>query len=719
MTAEPGHSCKQQEEGTEKKKYPRAVFFIIGNEFCERFCYYGLRTILTIYLTQRLLYSGNHATVLFHLFAMLAYFSPVLGAIIADSWLGKFRTILYISILYLAGCIVLAAGSIPAALGDMRITSLIGLFIIALGTGGIKPCVSAFGGDQFAPDQTKEIQRFFSFFYIAINLGSVISTFLTPILREDVHCFGSRSCYPLAFGVPAFLMIVALVIFIVGKPLYVMHPPEGNIIVEVFKCICHALGRKMKSSEKKKEHWLDYAEDKFDKKLINNIKVILHVLLLFIPLPVFWALFDQQASRWTLQATRLNGEFYGYHIKPDQMQVINPFLIIIFVPLFEYCIYPLASKCNLLKKPLQRMAVGGILTAASFVIAGFLELKLEGLDPVFPAPGYTEMTIINNSPCSIKIDKVGNLTVDTRIEAFDNKIVGNIARNTLNDWEFVTENCTELSEPEFKKTFNSTSDIESMMITIYDRKLEVLKTNDTKIKAKSGKPRVRIFFNTKYNFSNHPNSSFMVKKEGKRYLIEIENSEFPTLGLTSYSEFAPGKYDIHTPLNATSHNEIPVGNIRVRSGGAYIISIYQNSPSDGNFSVGTITMIEENSMHIFLQIPQYVIMTAGEIMFSVTGLEFSYSQAPSSMKSVLQAAWQLTVAFGNLIVLVIAELSLFDKMSHELFMFAIMMFIDMIIFAIMAYFYKYVKRNNTEESETRPENGKSNKAYEEETDFNK
>ena len=93
----------------------------------------------------------------------------------------------------------------------LRPFSLIGLLIIAIGTGGIKPCVSAFGGDQFVrPQQDKQLEQFFSVFYFAVNCGSLISTFISPILREDVHCFGEDSCFPLAFGLPAFLMVVSI-----------------------------------------------------------------------------------------------------------------------------------------------------------------------------------------------------------------------------------------------------------------------------------------------------------------------------------------------------------------------------------------------------------------------------------------------------------------------------------------------------------------------------
>ena len=89
--------------------------------------------------------------------------------------------------------------------------SFIGLALIGLGTGGIKPCVSVFGGDQFkVPEQSKQITIYFSIFYAAINSGSLLSTIITPILRKEVQCFGQDSCFPLAFGVPCVLMVIAV-----------------------------------------------------------------------------------------------------------------------------------------------------------------------------------------------------------------------------------------------------------------------------------------------------------------------------------------------------------------------------------------------------------------------------------------------------------------------------------------------------------------------------
>lgn len=140
-----------------------------------------------------------------------------------------------------------------------RVTTCLGLLLIAIGSGGIKPCVAAFGGDQFKlPQQLAQMATFFSVFYFAINAGSLISTFVTPILRQDIHCFDENDCYSLAFGVPGVLMIVSIskiyqalirpncaiqhiivfsVFFVCGKPLYKITPPSGNMVTKVTKCI--------------------------------------------------------------------------------------------------------------------------------------------------------------------------------------------------------------------------------------------------------------------------------------------------------------------------------------------------------------------------------------------------------------------------------------------------------------------------------------------------
>ncbi|XP_048453915.1 solute carrier family 15 member 1 [Rhincodon typus] len=354
---------KDEEETSSKPScfgFPISIFFIVVNEFCERFSYYGMRAVLVLYFRYFLHWSEDFATAIYHAFVALCYLTPILGAIIADSWLGKFKTIVYLSIVYTIGQLVISVSSI-ADITDINndghpnnpavhiALAVVGLILIALGTGGIKPCVSAFGGDQFEEHQENQRGRFFSIFYLSINAGSLISTIITPILRGQNCGRVPQACYPLAFGVPAALMAAALMVFIGGSSLYRKSTPQGNIILKVSKCIWFALKNRFRHRSKqypKREHFMDWATEKYDEHLIAQVKMVLRVLFLYLPLPMFWALFDQQGSRWTFQATRMNGNFGGIDIQPDQMQTANPILILILVPVVDGVVYPLIAKCN-------------------------------------------------------------------------------------------------------------------------------------------------------------------------------------------------------------------------------------------------------------------------------------------------------------------------------------------------------------------------------------
>merc|ERR1711953_1278519 len=206
-----------------------------------------MKTVLALYLKQKLHFDEDYSTVIYHAFSGLCYTTPIFGAMLADQFFGKYRTIFWISLIYVLGHILKTFAAIPT-LGVPPVEfSLLGLLLIAIGTGGIKPCVVSFGGDQFKlPEQERHLQSFFSFFYLSINFGSLIGTFMTPILREDVECFGDDSCYSLAFGVPAILMAVATVIIVIGKPFYNMVPPEGSILVKVLSSIFYSVKKYFK-----------------------------------------------------------------------------------------------------------------------------------------------------------------------------------------------------------------------------------------------------------------------------------------------------------------------------------------------------------------------------------------------------------------------------------------------------------------------------------------
>src|SRR4051812_21247882 len=317
---------------------PPGVPYIVGNEAAERFSYYGMRSILVVYMTQYLLnrsgqlaaMSEADAKVSYHLFVSAVYFFPFFGAILADAFLGKYRTILILSIVYCLGHLALALDSTRTGL-------LVGLTLIAIGSGGIKPCVSANVGDQFGTSNKHLVERVFGWFYFSINFGSFFSTLLIPYLLTKV---GPH----IAFGVPGILMFVATVIFWLGRHRYSHIPPAGTqFIKEAFS----PEGR----------------------------RILLRLVIIFVFIAAFWSLYDQTASAWVLQAKHLDLRFLGHEWLPSQVQAANPLLILIYIPLFSYVIYPVLNKIVRLTS-LRKMSIGFFLTAASFLIPAWLELQL-------------------------------------------------------------------------------------------------------------------------------------------------------------------------------------------------------------------------------------------------------------------------------------------------------------------------------------------------------
>ena len=192
---------------------PTQTKYIVGNEACERFSFYGMRSILVYYMTSVLLMSEPDAVTVYHLFTAGIYILPLLGAWLADRYFGRYRIILYVSLLYCVGHGVLATADLTQDLDARRYILFAGLFIIMLGAGGIKPCVSAFVGDQVGESESKVMTRIYAAFYWSINLGSFFSFLVIPWVRQN---WG----YGWAFGIPGIFMALATFIFWCGRRHY-------------------------------------------------------------------------------------------------------------------------------------------------------------------------------------------------------------------------------------------------------------------------------------------------------------------------------------------------------------------------------------------------------------------------------------------------------------------------------------------------------------------
>uniref|UniRef100_A0AAQ6AAV7 Solute carrier family 15 member 2 n=1 Tax=Amphiprion ocellaris TaxID=80972 RepID=A0AAQ6AAV7_AMPOC len=648
-------------------------------KFHQQLTHHG-EALLTLYFVTYLHWDKDLSTAIYHAFGGLCYFTPILGALIADSWLGKFKTIIYLSIVYVIGHVVKSVGAIPTVGGrDVHIAlSMLGLILIAFGTGGIKPCVAAFGGDQFEDEHVRERQKFFSIFYMSINAGSLLSTIITPILRGDVQCFGG-DCYALAFGVPAALMVVALVVFIAGSGMYKKNPLQGNILLEVCNCVGFALRNRWYRSkhEPRRSHWLDWAEEKYSKRLIQEIKMVLRVLVLYIPLPMFWALFDQQGSRWTLQATRMNMAFGdAFSIKPDQMQMLNALLILVFVPIFDLIIYPLVGLCRIKITPLRKMATGMIFAALAFGAATLVEISVVKT-VVDPAPAKNSLLqVVNLAGGDASVKVLGTDLFPEPIPYFhDSPTYETFPLEGPAKYAYIT--VTSLgADTECNQRFEE-EEAYSLILFPGPAGTQCKLVEDYIMKNEDGNPLVR-FLNTLPEDLNITVGTVL-------FNVSSEYSVSPnqTVSQGVYS-------DVTCCLKSGECYRLDLGLLDF--GAIYTIILKEES---GKIVAHKTEDVKANNVHIAWQIPQYALITAGEVMFSITGLEFSYSQAPANMKSVLQAGWLLTVAFGNVIVLIVAEGAGLEQWK-EFLLFASLLLGVCIIFSIMTCFYTYVNPEQLE-----------------------
>jgi POT family proton-dependent oligopeptide transporter len=417
-------------------RFPAQIKFIVGNEACERFSYYGMKSILSGYITGAVLQgglgrTGDESTVIIHTFVAVNYFMPLLGAWLSDRLIGRYYTILWVSLFYCAGHGVLACSDLMDSVQGKLWCLFAGLALVAFGSGGIKPCVSAFMGDQFKPEQSHLLQKAYGAFYWAINFGSFFSFLLIPWIK-------SHYGYSWAFGVPGILMGLATFIFWLGTRHYVRIPPSrelkhagffavffqairaGNghtaaavlnvvttialpaiaIVMMTYLSFANLKGAALKwvgwsavgcvtlwyllilvlsfarRMELPEAFWRK-AGGKYSNAEIESASSLSPILFIFAFVPVFWSLFDQTNSTWVQQGERMTPyvlPLFNFTIGAEQMQSANPAIVMVLVPLITLLVYPRIGR---FASPLKRMTFGMILAGVAYVIVAIIQRRIE------------------------------------------------------------------------------------------------------------------------------------------------------------------------------------------------------------------------------------------------------------------------------------------------------------------------------------------------------
>jgi POT family proton-dependent oligopeptide transporter len=386
-------------------RIPRQIAFIIGNEGCERFSFYGMRNILTVFLVTSLLAHlpeadrAGAAKDVFHTFVIGVYFFPLLGGWLADRFLGKYHTIFWLSLVYCVGqgCLALFVDSRPGF--------YLGLGLIALGSGGIKPCVAAFVGDQFDQTNKHRAKVVFDAFYWIINFGSFFASLLMPIFLKQLGA-------AVAFGIPGGLMFVSTVVLWLGRKRYILVPPappdpdsflnvsrsalaagsSGRMLagaglalaavalvfaaqIGVVIALCSALVAVIAFGGMGVWLQLDGARGRHPDDAVAGVRSVLRVLVLFALVTPFWSLFDQKASTWVLQGDAMAKPGW---FQSSQMQALNPLLVMLLIPFNNFVLYPALRRLGWEMTALRRMTAGIAFAGIAWVIVALLQVLLDG-----------------------------------------------------------------------------------------------------------------------------------------------------------------------------------------------------------------------------------------------------------------------------------------------------------------------------------------------------
>ncbi|XP_050054253.1 peptide transporter family 1-like isoform X4 [Aphis gossypii] len=651
---------------------PMRMYFVIIMEFLERFSFSSLRSALSFYIRDVLLYNERQAVDIYHVFMMLCYLSAIIGGLVGNSDYGKYKTILTFSILYWIGILMLFWSTVQ--IKNTLLTNFMALYslvFISIGVGAIKCCIAAFGVDQLIGNNqnvtSTQVHGFFSTFYFSIHLGVLFGMITSPIINKILLYKGHNiNGYIIRFGLVVITMSISISVFVCGNPYYFFKKSLTNILPKMIKCILFSLWKRLTSrcKETKNKHWLESAKDSFSNETINDTKKTLHILYLYIPLSVFWSLFDQQHTTWIFQASRTSDNLLGMPFSVYMLQVVNPLLVLFTIPLMDRLVYPYLKSHKLFKYPLKRMLLGGGIAGIAFIFAGCLEKCLE--ENMQDVSIHNASTYTKARSANIWISNLG-------LQKF------NATGYFIFDHNIITPEYMKIRIPKRKNQtyFINDKGIIKKSIVLLVMENSLFKEDNTTFKSPSAVLVPENVFMT--SAKKHPYIIHIIvpSNENRRLWLRIKNLTLESMSnnkIKIFEEsFCVSQFQNNTILKIPSglytltihymdkkQTPISMNVLKLETESIYIYrNEYDNNLINSRFKSNEI--LQNRVLSKVWLLPQFVCMTFGETLFAMTGLSFSFSETPESMKTVSISMWYFCVALGNLTVICINKFIAFEK----------------------------------------------------------
>jgi proton-dependent oligopeptide transporter, POT family len=648
--------------------WPKGVPYIIGNEGCERFSFYGMKSILQVHITALFVATSvahnaaeENAQAMVHLFVAGVYAFPMIGAIIADRLLGKYHTILSLSLVYCLGHLVLSLAE--SSIGGMWM----GLALIAIGSGGVKPCVSAHVGDQFGRGNWHLLTKIFQAFYFIINFGSFFATLLIPAIRSweqstifygdlpgfHFNVMGHELTTSLAFGLPGILMFLATIVFWMGRKVFIHVPPNPGGKLGLLDTISSSL---------------------LFMGLIGLPMFFMESIVAAVKKFVLAASWGSDASPWLLEGLSQTA-FWLVAVGT----VVAGLMVFLarqkidaddgFLAVMIHSVGAMFSGMNS-KARLEAADVGPGDTISShwfFASAArkFSPLTAEGPRAVLRIVSVFLMVSIFwalfDQHASSWIRQATRMNLDVRIPLWGTLTLLPSQISALNPLMvmFLIPFNNYLLYPLIDKNILRLTPLRKMTIgmVIASTAFVFVALLQTEINSKE---------------------SALVAQ-----LIDLRDEIAAGESATASDLFSDEQLHQMVRGQLTTATELE------EYGGFSEACI-------ASYGAQFLPLIEEASrVSVLWQFFPFLIMTLAEVMISITGLEFAYSQAPNRMKSTIMGFWLLTVALGNTLVVIITKLPDMELLKFFWF-FAGMMALAAVIFGLRASFYQYKDYSQSE-----------------------
>ncbi|KAL7336268.1 hypothetical protein PS15p_201624 [Mucor circinelloides] len=418
---------------------PLAAGFILINEFCERFAYYGGSTPFQNYVQYgpddpeqagALGKGQSTATALQTFFTFFCYFTPMLGALVADQYIGRYKTILIFSFIYMIGWLILTTTASPSALekGAGFPGYIVSLIVIGLGTGGIKGIVAPLCADQYRRtenyckklksgevvivDYDLSIQHLYNYFYWFINVGSLIGGIICPLLELHVGFWA-------AFLLPTCMFAMSICVFVSGSRFYYKPGPTDSVIVKTWNIIKFSYQQKRRAENEearkastspldfaKRDNglpsiapWDDEAQNmaNWDDSFIEELKQTIMACKIFVPLSIYWVCYNQLSNNLLSQAAQM---YRPAGFPNDIMNNFDPIALIILIPIMDTFFYPFLRRMHINFASQARITVGFFFGALSMVYAAVVQHYIY-IDPLYISSGgaSSNVSVFIQIPC--------------------------------------------------------------------------------------------------------------------------------------------------------------------------------------------------------------------------------------------------------------------------------------------------------------------------------